>query len=275
MRAGTEDRGPGTGGDAGAVRSAAPSPYYQQDGITIYHGDCRQVLPALQPLRAAVVVTDPPYGQTRLSWDREIQGWATLVLPHLASWGSLWTFATLRAFLRWSRSGEFDGWSLAQDVIWEKHNGSSMHADRFRRVHEQIIQLYPSTAKWGAIYSTPLSTSDATRRQVRRKRKPAHWAQISPGYYQSQDGGPRQMRSVLQIPSCHGYAEHPTQKPLGILIPLIQYSSPPSGLVLDVFAGAGSTLVAAKQLGRPAIGIELEERWCEIAARRLSQQVLL
>jgi site-specific DNA-methyltransferase (adenine-specific) len=97
---------------------------------------------------------------------------------------------------------------------------------------------------------------------------------IEAGHYVSQDGGPRLMRSVLAVRSCHGYAEHPTQKPIDLLTPLIEYSCPPGGLVLDPFMGSGSTLVAARQSGRRAIGIEIARGDCETAVARLAQQVL-
>lgn len=97
---------------------------------------------------------------------------------------------------------------------------------------------------------------------------------IERGEYQSHDGGPRLARSVQRVRSCHGHAVHPTQKPLGILEPLLRYSVPPGGLVLDPFAGSGSTLLAAKQLGMLAVGVEVDERYCEVAARRLDQGVL-
>ena len=79
------------------------------------------------------------------------------------------------------------------------------------------------------------------------------------------------MRSVLFAPSEHGKAVHPTQKPLGILIPLIEYSTGRNDCVLDPFMGSGSTLLAARLCGREAVGVEVSEEYCEIAAKRLSQ----
>jgi DNA modification methylase len=68
----------------------------------------------------------------------------------------------------------------------------------------------------------------------------------------------------------HGRALHPTEKPLGILSPLIAYSCPPGGTVLDLFAGSGSTLEAARCAGRRAIGFEVNEQYCDVIARRLA-----
>ncbi len=82
------------------------------------------------------------------------------------------------------------------------------------------------------------------------------------------------MRSVVYVPSCHGEAEHPTQKPVDIIKPLLEYSCPPDGVVLDPFMGSGTTLRAAKDLCRKAIGIEIEEKYCRIAVERLRQEVL-
>jgi site-specific DNA-methyltransferase (adenine-specific) len=79
---------------------------------------------------------------------------------------------------------------------------------------------------------------------------------------------------VLRVRSEHGRAIHPTQKPVGIVRPLVQNACPPGGLVVDPFMGSGTTLVAARELGRRAIGIEFDEAYCEAAARRFDQQIL-
>lgn len=244
-------------------------PFYDKNGITIYHGDCRDILPTLPEVD--LVIADPPYGDTSLDWDLPVSGWLPKLVMKPET--SLWCFGSLRMFM--TSATEWAGWHLAQDVIWEKHNGSGFHADRFKRVHEHVVQFYRSGCEWRKVYKQVVTTPDAVKKTARRKHRPTHMGQIERGAYLSEDGGPRLMRSVIKVPSCHGYAEHPTQKPVGILGPLIEYSCPPLGLVLDPFMGSGSTLRAAKDLKRRAIGIEKELKYCEIAVRRMAQAVLL
>lgn len=240
-------------------------PYYEHDGITIWHESFREQYEA----PAAAIITDPPYGETNLDWDHwpdDWPTWASLFAPQL------WCFGSMRMFL--DRRAEFRDWSYAQEIVWEKHNGSSLHADRFRRCHEFATHWY--TGAWGDLTLNPQVTNDATARTVRKKARPAQWhGATGDNLYQSQNGGPRLMRSVLYVRSEHGRAQHPTQKPIGILEPLILYSTNPGDTVLDPFMGSGSTLVAAKLNGRKAVGIEVDERYCEIAARRLDQGVLI
>jgi site-specific DNA-methyltransferase (adenine-specific) len=118
------------------------------------------------------------------------------------------------------------------------------------------------------------TTADATARQVRRKARPPHTGYVEQSSYSSEDGGPRLMRSVMLVRSMHGRAIHPTEKPVGILDPLIRYACPPGGTILDCFAGSGSTAEAARLTGRKAVLIEADERHCELIARRMSQGVL-
>ena len=253
----------GRAADTGGV-----DPYYADDAVALYLGDCREVLPALG-VQADCIVADPPYGETSLAWDRWPDGWLDVAATVTQS---LWCFGSLRMFM--GHAGEFAGagWKLSQDVIWEKHNGSSAFKDRFKRVHEQPAHFY--RGPWSGIYHETPTTPDATARTVRRKFKPPHWGTLGAGAYASEDGGPRLMRSVIPVPSMHGRAIHRTEKPLGIVLPLVEYACPPDGLVIDPSAGSCSTLVAARMLGRRAIGIELDEQSAERAARRLSQGIL-
>jgi site-specific DNA-methyltransferase (adenine-specific) len=180
----------------------------------------------------------------------------------------MWCFGSLRMFM--DHTSDFSGWSFAQDIVWEKQNGSNFHNDRFRRVHESVAQFYPKSTLWADVYHSSVFTLDATKRTVRRKGPPPHMGIIGDGYYISHDGGPRLMRSVQYVKSTHGYAVHPTQKPVGIILPLLKYSCPPDGTVLDLFAGSCSTLVAAQQLGLRGIGIEIDDRWIKEGIQRLS-----
>lgn len=240
-------------------------PYYQDAAVTIYHGDCRAIAGEL-PV-ADAIVADPPYGETNLSWDVWPSGWPA-ALSKLSR--QLWVFGSLRMFF--AQLPEFSDWTFSQDVVWEKQNGSGLHSDRFRRVHENVVHFY--RGPWGTLHKCPPTTGDARKRIIRRSRKPGHWKGISEVVFESEEGGPRIMRSVLPIRNCHGYAVHPTQKPTDIVAPLIEYSVPAGGLVLAPFMGSGTDLEVAKRLGRRAIGIEIDERFCEIAASRLSQEVL-
>ncbi len=243
-------------------------PYYNHAGITIYHGDCREIMPDLDLVDS--VIEDTTYGDTFCEWDRVVTGWADLC--PLTPGGTVWCFGSFR-YWREHGNAEFSGWKYAQDVVWEKHNGSNFHADRFRRVHELVAQFYKGL--WGDVYRETQKTNDATERRVRRKQRPAHFGNAGASSYRSKDGGPRLMRSVIFVRSCHGSAENETQKPEGIIAPLVLYSCPPGGVVLDPFVGSGTTLAVAKAHGRRAIGIELRESQCEIAAKRMAQEVLL
>lgn len=245
-----------------------PTPYYQDDQVTLYHGAFEDVLPALDNLQADLIIADPPYGETSLTWDHWPEGWPTKLTSYAPA---MWCFGSMRMFL--DRRDEFPPWALSQDVVWEKHNGSGFHADRFRRVHEHALHFYQGA--WADIHHVTPTTADATARTIRKKAKPAQWqGKVGPNEFQSHDGGPRLMRSVMPHRSMHGRAINETEKPVALLEPLIAYGCPRFGLVLDPFAGSASTLIAARNLGMHAIGVEKREAQCEAAANRLSQQIL-
>ena len=213
-------------------------PYYQDDAVTIYHGDCREILPEIE---ADALVTDPPYGELGYEWDQRPEWesfiglvrvrWA-LVLghqPHLSR-------EVLPAL-------EAVGLPFRFEWIWDKPIGRLWNHARPIRKHELVWFFGDNNG-----------------------------ADLREGF-----GG--QHNSIIGAKTFQAYLRahpestgHPTQKPLDLMRPLL--SSCPGGSILDPFMGSGTTLRAAKDLGRKAIGIEIEERYCEIAAKRCAQEVL-
>jgi site-specific DNA-methyltransferase (adenine-specific) len=239
-------------------------PYYEDESVRLYLGDCREVLPALG-VTADLVLADPPYGETSLTWDRWPDGWLAVAAKVSRS---LWCFGSLRMYLEHAAEFKSARWKLSQDVIWEKANGTGFADDRFKRVHEQQTHWY--RGEWGRVHhNTPRTEYTGPDKHSRaRWSKTPHTGDIGVHHYD--DNGTRLMRSVLYAPSVRG-GLHPTEKPLGIIDPLITYACPPRGLIVDPFAGSGAALDAARLSGRRAIGIEADERYCELAARRLAQ----
>lgn len=239
--------------------TAGMQPYYQQDGVTIYHGDCRDVLPTLSAVN--LIVTDPPYSSgARRDAERQVRGSMLRALDDddwfshdtMTAWGFGWfvrsVFTDLRPILTggahvyvfsdWRQTPtvygllESTGYRVNQCLVWAKtHYGMGTY---WRNQHEHIVF---------ASLGMPTPMLD------------------------------RGMGSVLTCAAVSPDARvHPTEKPGPLLKRLI--GAVPGQMVLDPFMGSGSTLWAAKQLGRQAVGCELDERYCEIAARRLSQMVL-
>ncbi|MEU9415206.1 site-specific DNA-methyltransferase [Streptomyces sp. NPDC048272] len=242
------------------------TPYWSDDQVALYLGDMREVLPALA-VQADLIVADSPYQETALAWDRWPDGWPTLAAS-VAS--SMWCFGSMRMFL--DRRAEFDGWKLSQDVVWEKSNGSGFARDRFRRVHEIATHWY--RGDWRDIHhDTPRTAYSGPDKSARgRNSRTPHTGTI--GAHTYVDNGTRLARSVIKAGAVRYQRRHPTEKPVELLTPLIEYGCPEGGLVVDPFAGSGSSLDAARMLGRRAIGIEADERYCEAAARRLAASPL-
>lgn len=247
------------------LKRVLPKPFYQGEGITLFHGDSMEILPLLGSFDA--VVTDPPYNETSCEWDVWPVGWPAMV-ARLTD--SLWCFGSFRMF--WERRDEFADWKLAQDVVWEKHNGSGARTDRFRRIHELAIHLY--RGQWEEIHKATPVTMDARKITANRRQKPGHWSDIGNSSFASEEGGPRLMQSIIYSRSCHGYAVNETQKPEGIVAPLLEYAVPPGGAVLDCFAGSGTVLAVARSQGKRAVGIESRESQCDEIVRRLAQREL-
>lgn len=235
--------------------------------IRLLTGDCRVAMLEHGPFD--LVIGDPPYGDTCLGWDRRVDGWLQVAASLLKPTGSLWMFGSMRSLLKSAPEFSQVGLKIAQDIVWEKHNGSSFHKDRFRRVHEHVVQFWRADAPWRAVYNDVQKTNDATAKTVRAKGRPAHMRNIERTAYVSVDGGPRLMRSVLPIRSMHGRAIHPTEKPVELLEILVKTSCPEGGLVADFFAGSGAAGEAAAANGRRYVGCELDPQMADVARARL------
>jgi site-specific DNA-methyltransferase (adenine-specific) len=171
---------------------------------------------------------------------------------------------------------EFSDWRYSHERVWEKHNGTGLFNDRFRRVHELAVHFYPKHQQWSNIFKEPQFTNDATARTVRKKGRPAQWiGATGETLYKSQDGGPRLARSVQFVRSEHGHALHPTQKPQEVVEPLLRYACPIGGSVLDLFAGSGTTGMVAKRIGISATLIDINLEYVEVGRDRIRQDAPL
>ena len=229
-------------------------PYYEAHGITIYHGDCRDVLPQLPSVD--LLLTDPPYGiHYASSWKTRSGGaprvhessfgaddmdtsWVSTATQCMKPNTAAFIFTRWDVLHLWKYALECAGLPVVQRIIWDKAH-----------------------FKMGDLRYYGSQTEDVL---FCRKGEPSmRWKQRAGNLYRVSSAWLRE-----------GQFDHPTQKPERLLKTFIAHTTDASGLVLDPFMGSGSTLRAAKDLGRRAIGIEIEERYCEIAARRLQQEVM-
>ena len=220
-------------------------PYYSEDGIDIFLGDCRDVLPNIE---GDVLVTDPPYG-TQFTEDnprggygrrQDAQGRGSAHAPATPGMGA-WIANDDTTEIRDEVLGAWDGPALIfasprlpeppgewdHRLVWDKTR-PGMNGGPWRYRHESIFVR----GEWERISDSAVS-----------------------------------VLTVYPDQSAHIHA-----KPLKLMVALV--GAAPAGIVLDPFMGSGTTLRAAKDLGRKAVGIEIEERYCEIAAERLAQEVL-
>jgi site-specific DNA-methyltransferase (adenine-specific) len=221
------------------------TPYYEHAGITIYHGDCRDVLPRVS---ADVLVTDPPYGM------------------NLGTHGGA----------RDTRSRELRRTSYASyEDTPENYVAIVAPAIRLalsRVARGAVFGLAPS------VWALPApSAIGAVYVRAANGRSPWGFQNLAPVlFYGTAPDLEKGARNTVFI--ARGKADpeigHPCPKPVEWLVWLVGLASRPTETVLDPFMGSGTTLRAAKDLGRSAVGIEIEERYCEIAAKRLSQEVL-
>jgi len=220
-----------------------PRPYYADDAVTIYHGDCRELLP-LMP-KVDLVLTDPPYlmqmghgggafGVDKREYLRDTRGFTDggFDMQLLAPFSPWMCFCSKEQLVPLITLASVRRWCL---LTWNKPNPTPSMNQNYLPDTEYIVHSF-ETGDLHGDYSTR-----------------ARW---------------------FMYPAGSGEGDHPNAKPVSLMRKLVQVASAEGATILDPFMGSGTTLRAAKDLGRKAIGIEIEERYCEIAAKRMSQTVM-
>jgi site-specific DNA-methyltransferase (adenine-specific) len=208
-------------------------PYYQDDHVTLYHGDSLQILPTLT---FDIMVTDPPYG----------------VAYTPGSFRNSQVFSPIKG----DDSIDLMTWALEQPgrsvIFGAEHAASDVPPNSTWHVWDKRNAIVDRA---GGTPFELLVTSWRCNREMFRF--------LHCGYVDADRKIGKQTRRV-----------HPTQKPIVLLRKILELWTDPDDVIVDPFAGSGSTLRAAKDLGRRAIGIEVEEQYCEAIIARLAQEVL-
>ena len=325
-------------------------PYYSHNGITIYHGDCFEIIPMLPAVD--LVFADPPYNIGKADWDRveAYEGWCRewimLCSDALTDNGAFWVshskppvLADLsrviagcgRDLINWvtwdkyggagTLQGFMDGFTLsgsvrsfqpmAEYLVWHADEGQwTNQCDKTRGFIFEPLRAYLAGERDRAGWTTRRVAVEYQK--IRGSRTvtgmAGHWFERVQWTLPTEQNytwlrtlfnptgneflrreyehlrreyehlrytfnNPGKVSSVWQFPPA-GKNGHPTPKPEPLLERIVLATSNPGDVVLDPFAGSGTTLWAAQKHGRAAIGIEIEERYCEIAVRRLEQEVL-
>jgi site-specific DNA-methyltransferase (adenine-specific) len=251
--------------------------FHEEPGITLYCGDCREVLPLFDE-RVDSIVTDPPYSSGGLhlngkqtaagdkylsaghwsekktypdymgdncdqwSWMQNARAWLMACYRLTVEGGHIYLFTDWRQIAAAVTSLQMAYWQYRGIVVWDKGNTArAPYPGGWRHGAEFLL--------WGA-KGSPWTVTNG------------EW---TPGI--------APVHNVLREDGVRG-KQHVTEKPIEVASSVIRVSTPATGLVLDPFIGSGTTLEAAKLLNRRAIGIEIEPKYCEIAVKRLRQEVL-
>ncbi len=219
-----------------------------KDGITLYHGDCREILPGLGAGSVDMLITDPPYGARRPSARRLAGEQFSEIIDNdcvrtdwmhyrcIKQGGAIYCFCTWDTLEQWKSGLSGAGFRVRSCIVWDKViHGLADLKTCWAPQHELVL--------FGAL-----------------------------GRHELQGGRPKDVLRVQRVNSTR--LQHPYEKPVQLIESLLLPSSERGDTILDPFAGSGTTGRACKDLGRKCIMIELEEKYCEIASNRLKQEVL-
>lgn len=271
-------------------------PYFQNGLVTLYHGDCFTIMPELAPCALDMVCTDPPYGVTKCDWDRPID--YSVFFDRIQNLvkrnAAIAIFSQMPVCVDVINANRRN---FRYEIVWRKSQPLGfLNAKKMPlRAHENILIFYGALPTYN-----PQKSKQAAKSRVRhnvngkkqerflgRKRGNSEWKRkggfygpvLSPGIpdtYEYIEDGTRYPTDVVEFSNWNGMlfgkpkeSSHPTQKSAPLLEYLIRTYTNEGQIVLDPLAGSGSTGVAAMRQGRRCILIEMEEKYCEMAARRM------
>lgn len=237
---------------------------YSKNGISIYCGDCFSFS---FENKFDLVLTDPPYNITACDWEEKIdlQALWQYLLP-MSNLTTVFAFTCSQPFT--SHLALSNQKMFRYEWIWEKNNSTGfLNANRRPlKSHENVLVFYK---KLGKYFPQKTPGKPYTVKRGKHSKSATRDPSIRAGGYTTVSDGTRYPRSVLKIDIERGL--HETQKPVKLMEYMILTYTEPGDIVFDPFMGSGTTLVAAKNLGRLAIGIDKLEKNCLIAIKRLEE----
>ena len=244
-------------------------PYYQNELTAIYNGDCLEVMDYLieKGIKVDAIITDPPYGTTACKWDN--------VIPFDKMWERLNKLSNKTTPIILFGSQPFTSTLVLSNIdeykydwVWDKvQKGNFLNALKQPLRSNELISVF---YKNQCTYNPQMTTGHIKKevKNIKRKTVDLYNEQSGTQNYSSTERFPH---SIITFPKdTQTSSLHPTQKPIALLQYLIKTYTNKNDLILDFTSGSFTTSVASEQLGRRSIGIELEQKYCDIGIKRLN-----
>ena len=264
-------------------------PFLADPDVVLYDGDALEILRELEDGSAAGVVTSPPYLDARPEYPSPTlpEFGAIFRELHRVSTGPMaWNVGRI-----WRDRGEVlwwvdlidearrAGWQHRDTRVWLKPNANPIRGETFTDSHEYVLVFAHPGDELNTdalrVEYLPGSVARLRRRHISHIGTKADRTSSAGERHEPNANGARPASYTVQYVGGEKGNAHPAPMPLGLAVELVLLTTWPGQTVLDPFAGSGTTLVAARRAGRPALGIELDIGYCALAADRLAQQSLL